>query len=247
VWKRPSLAGAYDTRTLKPVETVLLLRYKEELGGSAFELGCGAGRITGYLDLLADDLHAIDVSPAMIERASQSYPDISFRTGNIAHERTWAGSSWDSVIALNNVLDYLDFEDRLATLSYAARSLKPGKLLLMSSHNRAYGPNIPRPWDLRGQRGAGLLRSVIRMPYSVRNWRRNRPHTYETARHAIYNDIAHDYSLLHVYVTQSEQRRELQEAGLEVVECLDPLGVRLAEDDDAPMAPELHYVARRPA
>ena len=49
LWGRKGLVQAYATRELRPVEVLLLVRYQAALSGRVLELGCGAGRLTGYL------------------------------------------------------------------------------------------------------------------------------------------------------------------------------------------------------
>ncbi|MET3806040.1 SAM-dependent methyltransferase [Nakamurella sp. UYEF19] len=52
--------------------------------GPVADLGCGPGRITQHLAALKLDAFGIDLSPAMVEVARQSYPGLSFSVGNLA-------------------------------------------------------------------------------------------------------------------------------------------------------------------
>lgn len=45
------------------------------------DLGCGPGRVTGYLDSLGLDVFGVDLSPAMVEVARQTYPNLRFEVG----------------------------------------------------------------------------------------------------------------------------------------------------------------------
>src|SRR4029450_1162979 len=71
-WRDANLVDAYDRTDLRPVEAILLDRYSEVLGGRVLELGVGAGRVTRYLCKLASELHGIDISSAMVRRASDA-------------------------------------------------------------------------------------------------------------------------------------------------------------------------------
>ncbi|WP_116952507.1 class I SAM-dependent DNA methyltransferase [Jiangella endophytica] len=51
--------------------------------GPVVEVGCGPGRITGYLHRLGLDISGIDLSPAMIEIARAAHPDIPFTVGSM--------------------------------------------------------------------------------------------------------------------------------------------------------------------
>jgi len=59
LWRRTDLVERYATRDLRPVEVMLLIRYREALSGRVLELGCGAGRVTGYLAELASHAHGL--------------------------------------------------------------------------------------------------------------------------------------------------------------------------------------------
>src|SRR5688500_10195817 len=61
LWRRTDLVKAYANRELRPVEVMLLLRYTEALSGVVMELGCGAGRFTGYLAEVAKEAHGVDI------------------------------------------------------------------------------------------------------------------------------------------------------------------------------------------
>ena len=83
MWARADLVAAYARRDLRPVEVVLLVRYRDALAGRVLELGCGAGRVTGYLAEISHEVHAIDVSPAMVGACAQAYPKVSVGQGDL--------------------------------------------------------------------------------------------------------------------------------------------------------------------
>lgn len=56
-------------------------------GGLCVEVGCGPGRMTGRLAERFDDVLALDVSPAMLERARQAVPTGSVRFRAVSGER----------------------------------------------------------------------------------------------------------------------------------------------------------------
>ena len=82
------------------------------------------------------------------------------------------------------------------------------------------------------------------MPRRVANRRRLRPLERGQPGYAIVNDSAHDYSILHYYISRDAQARQLR-ARLRLVEALD-LEARPVEPARTPRdSSELHYVARR--
>jgi hypothetical protein len=85
--------------------------------------------------------------------------------------------------------------------------------------------------------------AITHIPNQVANRRRLAPLEHRERDHAIINDEAHDYSLLHYYIRHGDQQRQLAELALDLVECLDVDGRPLAPGEDSP-APWLHYIAR---
>src|SRR5579875_2423465 len=82
-WRALRQVERFAHRRLAPVEVVILARYREALSGRVLELGCGAGRIIGYLLALGGEVHGIDISPRMVERCRRAYPGANVREGDL--------------------------------------------------------------------------------------------------------------------------------------------------------------------
>ena len=246
VWAESNFVTDYATRTLRPAEIVLLLRYAHTLRGRVLDLGCGAGRITGYLSAQGGDVLGIDISPAMIEFCRRHYPELEFQVGDVADLSGLADGSRELVVAGFNILGVLDDGERRHALREIRRVLGDGGILLFSAHNLAFLPKVPKPIQivLRSRDPARLAWNLARLPYRLRNHRRVAPLEQRGDDHALVNDQAHDYRLLHYYIGRDGQRRQLEEAGFELLECLDGDGRAVAPGDEAPRHPELHYAAR---
>ncbi|MBB4683554.1 class I SAM-dependent DNA methyltransferase [Amycolatopsis jiangsuensis] len=52
--------------------------------GRVGDLGCGPGRLTGYLASLGLDVFGVDLSPGMIEVARRTHPRLRFEVGSMA-------------------------------------------------------------------------------------------------------------------------------------------------------------------
>jgi hypothetical protein len=76
------------------------------------------------------------------------------------------------------------------------------------------------------------------------NRRRLRPYERQEEGYAIVNDEAHDFGLLHYYIDRDAQERQLADAGLDLIECIDRNGRSVAPGDHAADSSELYYVAR---
>ncbi len=62
LWANRALVTKYARRDLRPVEVILLVRHREALSGRVLELGCGTGRVTGFISALGGAVLGIDVS-----------------------------------------------------------------------------------------------------------------------------------------------------------------------------------------
>jgi hypothetical protein len=60
------------------------------------------------------------------------------------------------------------------------------------------------------------------------------------------NDDAHNYRLLHYYVSRDTQERQFEEEDFEVIECLDNDGRPVPAGATGEEHVELYYLVRRP-
>jgi len=233
----------YAKRDLRPVEVIILLRYREELTKRVLELGCGAGRVTGYLGALSPNVHAIDLSPTMIDYCRRTYPNVTFEVADLRDLSKFGDGQFDVVTAWANVLDVLGDAERRRVFREIRRILSSIGLLIMSSHNLAYVPHIRTPSQLHYHDPARFAVDIARLPRAVVNRWRLRPYEHTGAGFAILNDISHDFRALHYYISREEQARHFEQEHYQLLECLDDDG-RLVVSEDAARQSELHYVAR---
>jgi SAM-dependent methyltransferase len=244
VWLRGDFVGNYATRKLRPVEEVLLDRYRDALRGSLLELGSGSGRLTGHLAQLGGDVHGLDLSPAMVAYGRREYPRARFSEGNLRDLSRFDERSLDVVFAPYNVLDVLGDAERRRVFGDVRRILRSRGMFIMSSHNRGYPARAGRWRRIILGNPRRPLSSLRALPRRLRNHRRLRTHEHEEASYAIVNDEAHEFSVLHYYISRDQQDRQLSEEGFELIECLDLDGRGVAAGAMASQCPELHYVAR---
>jgi len=93
------------------------------------DVGCGAGRMTVYLDGLGIDVVGIDLSPGMVEVARRTYPSLRFEVGSLTALDLPDGGlagvlAWYSII-------HTPPEGMPAVVAELARVLSPGGHLLL--------------------------------------------------------------------------------------------------------------------
>jgi SAM-dependent methyltransferase len=245
-WERGEVLESYATRSLRPVEGVLLERFRDTLADAAvLELGCGAGRLTGHLCELARDVHGVDLSPAMVDYCRRTYPRGTFTVEDLRDLSGFASGSYDVVVAPFNVLDVLDDPERRGVLGEIRRLLVAEGLLIMSSHNRYYVPRIGTAVRLLVGSPRRPLQSIRHLSQRLTNRRRLRPLERTESGYAIRNDEAHDFAVLHYYIDRDAQAEQFAELGFQFLECLDLDGMPVVPGSLARHCSELHYVARR--
>ena len=116
-----------------PLERAMLTAFAEQVasdgGGAVADLGCGPGRVSGFLAGIGVDVRGVDLSPGMIEVARRDHPGIPFEVASMAalpfRDGELAGAlAWYSIIHIPQ-----DRQD--AVFAEFARVLRPrGRLLL---------------------------------------------------------------------------------------------------------------------
>ncbi len=242
------LVADYRRLSLRPVEAMLLDRHRDALSGRVLEVGCGSGRLTRPLLAIATEVHGIDISAAMVRHCRRELAEGQFEQRDMRDVGTHPAAPFDGLIAPFNVLDALGEDDRRQTLVGFHRVIAPSGLLIMSSHNRSFSPPGPLGEILSRARARsirGVSAAVAHLPRRLSNHRRLRRSEVETSRYAIRNDVAHDFALLHYYISRDDQESQLAEHGFELLECVDLDGESIPAGAPAATCPELHYAARR--
>jgi SAM-dependent methyltransferase len=99
--------------------------------GSALEVGCSIGILTGLLAARCDKLLALDVAEAALSQARvncAAFPRVSFARARIPAE--WPDGTFD-LILFSEVLYYLDVEDIRRTAAHVCDSLAPDGTVLL--------------------------------------------------------------------------------------------------------------------
>ncbi len=244
VWSERNYLQDYKKSGLRPPEAGLFTRFHDRLGGRVLELGCGAGRVTRSLVGLAASVEAIDISSTMVSYCRDTIPQADFSVGDLSDLSAYETGAFAAVVASFCVLDVLDDDERRHTLRESARLLSDDGILIASSHNVAYVPRIAKPTRIISRSPLRIVQNLVRMPLRMRNRARLLPMERVERDYSIHVDEAHDYTLLHYYISRDAQERQLRELGFELEECLDLQGTPVAAGEMRPGCPELYYAAR---
>jgi len=134
-------ANTTRVRSLNNPEKELIDRFDVK-NKDVLVLGSGAGRVPANLLLYGNRVLGIDRSERMIEVANKNYPnekfkDLSFALADATDLHNIPDESYDVVIFPMNSIDYIDeYKMREKAILEAAKKLKKGGILALSSHNK---------------------------------------------------------------------------------------------------------------
>jgi SAM-dependent methyltransferase len=124
----------YSRLWLFPAERRILERYWSR-AGSVLDMGCGCGRTSHFLKEMGHRVTAIDIVPEMLEIARNLVPGVDFRWMD-ACDLEFGRASFDYVLFSYNGIDCIHPEEkRMACLREIHRVLRPGGILVFSTHN----------------------------------------------------------------------------------------------------------------
>jgi ubiquinone/menaquinone biosynthesis C-methylase UbiE len=136
VYNKPDVASHYAVLNyLTPCEQVLFDLYIKP-GAAVLDLGVGGGRTTPYLSRDASRYVGVDYASEMIRACRRKHPALEFVEAEASDLSVFAAGSFDAVVIAFNGLDYvIPDEKRVLCCKECYRVLKPGGILLFSSHN----------------------------------------------------------------------------------------------------------------
>jgi SAM-dependent methyltransferase len=208
---------------------------------SMLDVGVGAGRTSFTFAAVAGRYLGIDISPMMVDlaRALVAEDDhVSFRVADVC-DLSSLDETFDVVLFSFNSIDLLRRAQRHQALSEMRRVLRPGGLLLFSTHSLHALPSYLRlgpirevPRELSARTLYRYVRAVPRAARLLALGRRLDLEGIEQTGWAYIRDGVHGFDLELYYVSIPEQLRELAEARLDVVEITDSSAQPV--DPDAP-------------
>lgn len=248
-YERPgAVAGFPGDAPLEPSLVMTLIKYRENLvGQQVLDIGVGTGRTTPYLSRFAKDYVGIDYSEAMVAHCRDRFPGLRFDVCDARDLGRFTAGSFGLAVFSYNGIGSIDHAGRLLVLAEVARTLRPGGIFAFSAHNRRYAKAREGPRLQWSRNPITELHNVFEWLRKVRNHARLRRLEVDLQEYALVNDAGQGFTLLHYYITKEEQRRQLEEAGLEFVETYDRSGSLLPDGTSDQETSSIWYVARKPS
>ena len=252
-YESPDIVALYARPDgLQKPEQTLLAQLGPSLGSmDMLDIGVGGGRTTRHFAPLARTYLGVDYSAAMIAHCKLEFTSFRLAVADARRLEFAADESYDFVLFSYNGIDHLDQGDRTMALSEMRRVLRPGGLMVFSSHNANYLPAIIDRFRFRIHPS---LRETLRsLKWSCVFWAKNGLLQYRLPlASGRVHDGTHSFrsSALH-YVRPDVGVTELRRLGMVDIVCAgnesgdflpgeDP---RLSRNPD----PWIYYVSRKPA
>jgi len=138
---RSEISGAYSARAaeyiellgsveaMHPSDAALVASWGAQIDGPAVDVGCGPGHWTNFLAERGLDIRGVDLTPAFVEHARATYPDVRFATGSV-EALDASDASLGGVLAWYSLIHHTP-DAMGSALDEIARALRPGGRLLM--------------------------------------------------------------------------------------------------------------------
>jgi len=124
---------------------------------SVLDFGCGCGRVTRWWSDFPGTVAGSDLDPRAIAWCRANLPFARFETNGLAPPLAFPDGELDLVYALS-VFTHLTGDLQLAWRDELRRVLRPGGLLLLTTHGRSYVPRLAPDERERFARGGLVVR-----------------------------------------------------------------------------------------
>jgi SAM-dependent methyltransferase len=219
------------------------------------DIGVGGGRTVPLLTTISQDYTAIDYMPEMVTFCRRNHPGVRAHQMDARDMSAFADNSFALVMFSFNGIDAVDYEGRAAILSEIARVLRPGGMVLFSTHNMrgpSYRENLTRFVRLPRlsanpiAMGIDAARIIYNLPIATFNYLRYASQSREFDGYAIRVCAAHKFGIVIVYTEIVAQKRELEFAGMRSQATFGNLDEHeLHEGDDLTNINWFHFIARK--
>lgn len=226
-----------------PGEAAALARVSDEVRGMPLlDVGAGGGRTVPMLRALSKAYVAIDYTEKLVAICRQNHPDADVRLMDARDLSAFADATFGLVMFSFNGIDAVDYAGRSAILREFARVLRPGGLLMFSTHNLrgpSYRENLsvfvrPPQWSANPLRlGLNTARAIVNLPLATVNYLRYARLNQEFDGHAVHVCAAHKFGIVIIYSEIAQQKRALAALGLHTEAVFGNRGAEEIHDGDS--------------
>jgi SAM-dependent methyltransferase len=227
-------------------------------GHPILDVGIGAGRTIPLLRLLSDDYVGIDYVPEMVERCRVLYPGVDVQQGDARDMSRFEDGRFGFVMFSYNGIDSVDHQGRRRVLEEFYRVLRPGGVLVFSTHNKDGPAFRERPWRINDPSPGSPTHRTLRWLFLLQrripsyrrrwgNWWRNRRLYVDRGDWAMALCHPHDFEIALHFITLDAQQRELAEIGFEEVTAMGFSGSPITPETDISWMDSFHFIVRKPA
>lgn len=239
-----------------PGEAAALACVSDDVRGTPLlDVGVGGGRTVAMLRALSEDYVAIDYTPKLVAICQRNHPGVAVRLMDARDLSAFADDTFGLVMFSFNGIDAVDYAGRTAILREFARVLRPGGLLVFSTHNMrgpSYHENLtcflrpprwsPNPLVL----GFNTARVIANLPLATINYLRYSRLNQEFDGYAVHVCAAHKFGIVIVFTEMAAQKRALAAAGLRTEAVFGNRGAaQLHDGDNLDDINWFHFVARK--
>jgi ubiquinone/menaquinone biosynthesis C-methylase UbiE len=223
-------------------------------GEPILDIGVGAGRTVPILGQISARYTGVDYTEKLLDLARQKFPETDLRWMDARDMSELPDESFSLAVFSFNGIDCVNYSDRARILREMYRVLKPGGLVLFSSHNQdgpGCGENI---WTLMPRFSLNpvklawrTLRTLRELPLASYNYLRNSRLNQRFDGYSVMNAAAHRFAIVIVYTTIAEQKRQLAETGFDLKAIFSSKdGRQLQESEDTRDTWWFHFIASKP-
>lgn len=136
-WRDMKPIGSYKLMRTQWIANMLqqLSRQNSQKQLQLLDLGCGDGRLTPFWQSVTGAAtYALELSPMAVREAQRLFPSVTYTQGDATH--TPYGNQMFDIIVCQEVLEHIEQQELL--VNEAARILKPGGQLILTTPNKFY-------------------------------------------------------------------------------------------------------------
>jgi SAM-dependent methyltransferase len=251
-FEQPDVVGLYARSSeLQLPEAALFERLKPDLAGmDVLDLGVGAGRTALHFAPASRSYLGVDYSTAMIDECRRRLPGVRFLVGDVRSMDFATDAAFDLVLFSYNGVDHLTGPQRAQFFLEARRALRPGGMLILSSHNTNFIPSIV---DQHRFRLARTLRDSLRsLKWAAIFQLRNPGIAFRLPmQEGRLVDGMHGFKAGRIYyIRPDRQIAALRQLGMEQIACAPNVGGDFLLAGDTRIrdltSPWVYYVCRKP-